>query len=168
MGDYVRKLGIAFIVLASACSASNASPSKVIQLVPADMLNPAIVTRYQGINAVQYRQTICSSGYTATIRPPENITNKLKGKQVNRGYNYPDKNLRNYEEDHVISLELGGNPTNPVNLFPEPHQFSVPDDKLENDLHKQVCAGDISLADAQSQILQAKVAHGYVREKSLV
>jgi hypothetical protein len=31
-----------------------------------------------------------------------------------------------YEEDHLISLEDGGDPTDPRNLFPEPYNTHVP------------------------------------------
>ena len=60
-----------------------------------------------------------------------------------------------YEEDHLISLELGGSPTSPLNLWPEP--YSSPDgarvkDQLENKLRALVCAGTIQLATAQSAI----------------
>jgi len=75
-----------------------------------------------------------------------------------REYGYADTNLRDYEEDHLIPLEVGGNPTDPRNLWPEPYQTSISDggayykDKVENYLHEQVCAGRISLQDAQHEI----------------
>jgi hypothetical protein len=60
-----------------------------------------------------------------------------------------------YEEDHLISLELGGNPTDPDNLWPEPWfgNWNARDtDTLENTLHRLVCHGDLSLRDAQRAI----------------
>jgi len=53
--------------------------------------------------------------------PPENYTHELKIEQI-REYGYSDINLRDYEEDHLIPLELGGNPTDPKNLWPEPFE----------------------------------------------
>lgn len=59
-----------------------------------------------------------------------------------------------YEIDHVISRELGG-ADDTRNLFPQPyyaHPGAHEKDKLENWLHKQVCAGKMDLAEAQRQI----------------
>ena len=57
----------------------------------------------------------------------------------------------------IISLELGGSPASPDNLWPEPHQVvggwgSDVKDQLENRLHLMVCSGRISLASAQQMI----------------
>jgi hypothetical protein len=52
-------------------------------------------------------------------------------------------------------LELGGHPSDPRNLWPEPHlpsPNSPQKDKVENYLKAQVCAGKMSLADAQHEI----------------
>lgn len=109
------------------------------------------------------RQTICRpGGYTRSIRPAEDYTERLKRRQV-RQYGYPEQMgrdgymLRNYEEDHLISLELGGNPSDARNLWPEPHHViggwgSYVKDQLENRLHTMVCRGQVSLADAQRMI----------------
>lgn len=95
--------------------------------------------------------TICKRGYTATIRPPVEYTNKLKREQI-REYGYQDTNLKDYEEDHLISLELGGSPSDPKNLWPEPGASPNDKDKVENLCHEKVCSGQISLSEAQRQI----------------
>lgn len=97
------------------------------------------------------QQTICSSGYTKTVRPPTHLTNTLKQQQI-LAYGYQDTNPHDYEEDHLISLELGGNPTDPQNLWPEPGASPNPKDTIENVCHKKVCDGDLSLAVAQKEI----------------
>lgn len=102
-------------------------------------------------------ETICrKGGYTKSIRPPEAYTEKLKREQI-REYDYSDYRMRDYEEDHLISLELGGSPDSPRNLWPEPHHViggwgSYAKDKLENRLHTLVCHHRISLATAQQTI----------------
>jgi hypothetical protein len=96
-------------------------------------------------------RTICSKGYTQTVRPPVSYTNKLKLQQI-ADYGYSDKNPKDYEEDHLISLELGGSPTDPKNLWPEPDASPNPKDKIENVCNKKICDGEISLAKAQSEI----------------
>ena len=58
------------------------------------------------------------------------------------------------EVDHLISRELGGADTLD-NLWPQPytqHPGAHEKDWLENELHKEVCHGDITLADAQQEI----------------
>jgi len=62
---------------------------------------------------------------------------------------------KDYEEDHLISLEIGGNPTDPNNLWPEP--WNGPEgahrkDVIETRLKRLVCNGTITLAQAQSAI----------------
>jgi hypothetical protein len=64
-------------------------------------------------------QTICVRGWTATVRPPTDYTNRLKAAQMPQ---YAETGSpSDYQEDHLISLELGGNPTDPKNLWPEPY-----------------------------------------------
>ncbi len=104
--------------------------------------------------------TICKRGWTATIRPPAAYTNALKVVQI-REYGYPDHALADYEEDHLVPLELGGAPRDPANLWPEPRTIALPDgtsvaasakDGLENHLNDQVCNRSTPLANAQRLI----------------
>jgi hypothetical protein len=97
--------------------------------------------------------TICVPGYTKTVRPPVSYTEPLKLKMMD-AYGITDS-PRNYEFDHLIPLEIGGNPTDIKNLWPESHDTtpnSFDKDKFENYLHKQVCSGAMDLATAQNQI----------------
>ena len=64
--------------------------------------------------------TICVRGWAKSVRPPERYTETLKRKQIEE-YGYTNHSLSSYEEDHLVPLELGGSPTNPRNLWPEPH-----------------------------------------------
>lgn len=99
------------------------------------------------------KSTICVPGWTKTIRPRASYTNRLKAEQMAAG---PYKNAgaaHDFEEDHLISLEIGGNPTDSRNLWPQhwagpygAHQK----DQLENYLHRAVCAGRLTLAEAQA------------------
>jgi hypothetical protein len=102
------------------------------------------------------RQTICNPRWsTKTIRPDASYTHRLKVEQI-REYAYSDSSLRDYEEDHFIPLELGGSPTDPKNLWPEPFETSVPDggahakDEVENYLHAEVCSGSLTLDQARA------------------
>ena len=95
------------------------------------------------------RSTICRHGWTETIRPPTSYTNALKTKQM-RQYRETGS-LSDYQEDHLISLELGGNPTDPRNLWPEPYPRASDVDQIENELNDEVCSGQLTLAQAQQR-----------------
>lgn len=58
----------------------------------------------------------------------------------------------NYEEDHLIPLELGGSPSDPKNLWPEPGGAPNAKDKVENAAKQAVCDGSIGLVAAQKAI----------------
>ena len=104
------------------------------------------------------RSTICKHGWTRTIRPPTDYTNALKQKQM-REYGVAGSSAQ-YQEDHLISLELGGHPTDPRNLWPEPYPRAAEVDSIENELNAKVCSGDLSLTDAQQQESDLKHVDG--------
>ncbi len=91
--------------------------------------------------------TICKRGWTRTIRPPTAYTDALKRTQL-REYGLAGP-LSRYQEDHLISLELGGHPTDTRNLWPEPYPRAARVDTIENELNAGVCSGALSLDSAQ-------------------
>jgi hypothetical protein len=99
------------------------------------------------------RNTICVLGYTKTVRPPVSYTTPLKIRLM-QSYGFIDSRS-NYELDHLIPLEIGGNPYDVTNLWPEPgygqYNFHVKD-RYENYLNNAVCGGSMSLSDAQKDI----------------
>jgi hypothetical protein len=101
------------------------------------------------VTQANIRATICKHGWTDTIRPPTSYTNALKAKQM-RLYREPGS-LPDYQEDHLISLELGGDPTDPRNLWPEPYPRAADVDQIENQLNAEVCSGQLALAEAQQR-----------------
>jgi hypothetical protein len=106
------------------------------------VLNPDVTQR-------NISETICVPGWTRTVRPPVEYTNALKLEQM-RAYRELGS-PSDYQEDHLISLELGGDPTDPRNLWPEPYPRAAQVDRVENDLNAKVCSGALTLADAQLQ-----------------
>ena len=100
------------------------------------------------------QKTICVRGYTKTVRPPAYYTNALKKKQM-AAYGYSDVDPRHYEEDHLIPLSIGGNPRDPLNLWPQPRISEWNAEKkdiLEFKLYKLVCNGTVSLDEARREI----------------
>ena len=102
--------------------------------------------------------TICTHGWTRTIRPPTSYTNALKLKQM-RDYGVGGS-PQDYQEDHLISLELGGHPTDARNLWPEPYPRAAEVDSIENELNAKVCSGAMSLDQAQRKESELKHADG--------
>jgi hypothetical protein len=101
------------------------------------------------VTQANIRSTICKRGWTDTVRPPVSYTNPLKARQM-RQYGETGS-ISDYQEDHLISLELGGNPTDPRNLWPEPYPRAADVDQIENELNSEVCSGQLSLAQAQQK-----------------
>jgi hypothetical protein len=152
--------GASFVETATGVPApvSSAAPADRLPGEPDPILTPGALN--PAVTQATIHSTVCVSGWTATIRPPVSFTNSLKAKQIGQ-YGYTDKKTASYEEDHLISLELGGAPADPRNLWPEPYKVSLADgrssgahikDAFETKLKTQVCAGTISLAAAQLEI----------------
>jgi hypothetical protein len=123
----------------------HAKPANAILASPTrtpGVLNP-------NVTQADIRSTICRRGWTETIRPPVSYTNALKVKQM-RQYRETGS-TSDYQEDHLISLELGGSPTDPRNLWPEPYPRASEMDQIENQLNSQVCDGQLTLAEAQQK-----------------
>ena len=122
----------------SICSAQNYEPGAT----PIPRLTP-------GATLDVSKQDICTAGYTKKVR---NVPAEIKRHVFELyGLTYIPKT---YEVDHLVPLETGG--SNRIkNLWPEPYDLTWGarvKDALENKLHTMVCAGDISLEEAQREI----------------
>ena len=95
------------------------------------------------------RSTICKSGWTATVRPPESQTEYAKYHVAYPAYRI--KHSAVSELDHLVPLELGGS-NDITNLWPEVGKQPNPKDKVENALNRAVCDGKVSLTAAQNAI----------------
>jgi hypothetical protein len=120
------------------------------------VLTPGVIN--PDVTQATLGETICRHGWTRTIRPPTTYTDDLKAKQM-REYGVRGPPER-YQEDHLISLELGGHPTDPRNLWPEPYPRASEVDGIENDLNAKVCSGELTLAEAQRRESVLKHADG--------
>lgn len=103
--------------------------------------------------------TICrKGGYTSGVRPSTSVTGREK-KLNAASYGYTGA-MGEAEYDHLISLQLGGDPNDPRNLWIEPadpgHKTSQGvnnlKDPVETKLHTAVCAGKVTLAQAMQAI----------------
>lgn len=114
------------------------------------------------VTQADIRSTICRSGYASSIRPPESITDAEKVASA-AAYGYTGS-FRTAEYDHLVPLELGGDPNDPANLWVEPNDLpgatstANGKDLLEDRLNHLVCSGRVSLAAAQLAIATDWVA----------
>lgn len=106
-------------------------------------------------------KTICTVGYTKTVRDVSVATKK----KVFQEYDIPYTQHSNYEVDHIISLEIGG--SNDIsNLFPESYltkNGARVKDVFENYLHKQVCSDLMTIIEAQKEISTDWLAYNTAR-----
>ncbi|HEU5214348.1 MAG TPA: hypothetical protein VFU30_02275 [Gaiellaceae bacterium] len=135
------------LVVAVLLAFANAHRSRAHAVLADPVRTPGVLN--PDVTQANIRSTICRSGWTATIRPPTDYTNDLKRKQM-RQYGETGS-LSNYQEDHLISLELGGDPNDPRNLWPEPYPRATDVDRIENELNDEVCSGRLTLAQAQQR-----------------
>ena len=94
---------------------------------------------------------ICTPGYSKKVRDvPESVK-----RQVYESYRITSHQPREYEVDHLISLELGGSNSTrnlwPESYLPDPWNAHVKD-RVENKLHSLVCSGQMDLKMAQHEI----------------
>ena len=100
------------------------------------------------------RAEVCTPGYSSAVR---NVSSATKD-AVYAAYGLTAHfDGSNGEVDHLVSLELGGSNAR-ANLFPEAAPGSHEKDRLENELHAEVCDGRLRLRAAQKLIATNWVA----------
>jgi len=101
------------------------------------------------------QETVCVEGWTQTIQPPAKYVDRLKAKQI-KALHLKGK-PRDYIEDHLVPLCLGGDPRDPHNLWP---QRTTGDwnakvkDQLEAAVCRAVCSADRTLKEGQGIFLE--------------
>lgn len=117
---------------------------KAQHTVPREVLNSDV--RQESIDS-----TICTPGYTASIRPSTSFTNGIKVKLL-REAGLPAEAAPSYELDHHVPLSVGGHPRNLRNLALQKwggEDGAKRKDRLERRLQAMVCSRQLSLTDAQ-------------------
>ncbi len=108
-----------------------------------------------GVTRPLSTKVVCGTKWGKDARA---VTLSMK-RQVFAAYGIPWSEHAAYEVDHLVSRELAG-ADDVKNLWPEPWHLTIDGkemgarqkDRAENATHKAVCAGTISLKDAQDQI----------------
>lgn len=155
----IRTSAVSMMLISAACAGPAPRQHDAMQLKPTQCqvvagkadrrctpgaLNP-------DVTQATIRTTICVKGWTATVRPPVSYTDRLKRQQM---VQYGEVGaLSLYKEDHIVPLEAGGNPTDPRNLFPQPDASAHLKDLDENAAQRDICAGRLTLKQAQDQMV---------------
>lgn len=101
------------------------------------------------------QETVCAEGWVQTIQPPAKYTDKLKVKQI-KALHLKGKS-RDYVEDHLVPLCVGGDPRDPHNLWPQRTNGdwnAKVKDQLESAVCRAVCSGDRTLREGQEIFLE--------------
>lgn len=148
------------------CSEQTATARRRRDLPAGTYPDPALTPGAADLNVGQsnLKDTICKPGYTASVRDvPAALKKKIVERYVAAHPDWPKCKPAGGEAceiDHLISLELGGL-NDASNLFPqrycplprEPDCYGAREkDVVETWLHRKVCAGDITLEEAQRLI----------------
>ena len=155
--------GLTLAALCSGCHSASpvqvapeqiASGRRTPRVLPADQSSSPIMpdpNLTPGATLPVATGDICVSGYSKKVR---NVPIDVK-RQVYAEYGIASHQPGEYEVDHLISLELGG--SNSIkNLWPQSYRTQPWNahvkDKLENEMHAEVCAGKVDLPTAQHEI----------------
>lgn len=122
-------------------------------------LHPGALNR--AVTQANIHSTICSTSWVASVTPPADFLDRLEGEQL-ADENKPGS-AADYEEDHLVPIELGGAPRDAKNLWPQPYEAqgaryapagagAETKDKVERKLHDAVCNGALTLKLARQTI----------------
>lgn len=138
--------GIIIVIFASIAHAQVGDP-----LLPDPKLTPGATDPL--VTQENIQQTICKPGW-AKIQRKRDAEEAVK-KQVFQEYGISWSRHADFEDDHLISIEIGGSPDSVKNQWPESYK-TTPNahnkDKLEDALHRLVCSGQVTLRNAQTGI----------------
>jgi hypothetical protein len=147
----MRALSICILAMAATVEAAQSrAPGPVM---PNPMLTPGVVRELSLEEICTTRWGLDRRFVTPAMRREVFTRYRLRG--PNDPACRKDKHGRRYELDHLIPRQLGG-ADDVDNLFPQCYAGrpwnAVLKDRVENRLHKEVCAGTITLEDAQRDI----------------
>lgn len=146
---------LALILAATLANAPYIAPDgrTVSQLITAHVLpDPSITPGVMNPNVTPATtaKTTCVHGWTATVRPPTSFTDKLRNGDTPAGSKPLDGEL-----DHLVSIEDGGAPADPKNLwwmaYHDRYGARVKD-VLETRVAHLACQGKITLDQARAAL----------------
>lgn len=99
-------------------------------------------------------ETICVPGYSKSVRPSEARAWQAKHRLLIAAH-MPLSASRTVTADHRVPLEVGGAPRDTRNIWLQPYEGgqAAAKDQLENIVHREVCAGRMTLHEGQEVFL---------------
>ena len=141
-------IGFLFLALISGTAIAASSPGILPPGSVPGATNPDVTQENIGT-------TICVKGWTKTVRPPASYTSPIK-RRLMEAAGIPWSDHAQYELDHRVPLEVGGNPSDESNLWIEPY-FGAWNAHLKDDLelriNRLVCSGQMTLEEGQAVFL---------------
>ena len=171
----IKQIGLVITIVTIGMVPALLSQAQLNRIGPPDIYPDAIRTPGAAnpqITQSNIKDTICSRHWsTKLVRPPAGYTSRLKRRQLreygdtvhqiraelinpntgkidtSRCVPHSD-NMACYEEDHLIPLEDGGDPTDPRNLWPEAYNTRIgwvimgarQKDVVEGFVHDEICS----------------------------
>lgn len=99
--------------------------------------------------ATRSKATICTVGYTKTVRHSISKTERAFELKL---YGYA-AGTTGLVIDHRVPLEVGGADVR-ENRWPQPKAESIKKDRVEDDLHARICKGTMTVREAQRRFMQ--------------
>lgn len=108
----------------------------------------------EAVSQANIRRTICTTGWSAAVRPPAAFLHEAKARLMKEA-GLPPAQSSKYEVDFVVPLGLGGHPRKAENLWLQPVDGpwgARTKDRLEGKLRHMVCSGEITLREARDAV----------------
>ena len=137
------KYAVASLVLAFSFAAMAADRAMPPASVPG-VIDPTVTQE-------NLAQTVCKPNYSASVRPPDSYTDKIKINLMT-ALKLPGKK-GDFELDHRLEIAGSGAPRDPHNLWMQPMAEARLKDRLESFEHRNLCQGKITLKQVQAIFL---------------
>lgn len=122
----IRNVAVAAVLISvSACGHQPAHVATTRALYLPNATTPGALN--PDVTQATLATTVCRSGWSSEQRPPTSVTSKLRDQELAGAYSYEHLVGADVEEDHRVPLSAGGAPSDPRNLWPEPHAAQGPD-----------------------------------------
>jgi hypothetical protein len=154
---YVRNMAMAALIggRTSAPEATDRSPEADEDDVLPDKV------RTPGLIAQRSAEKVCTAGYSASVRHYDPAASA----RLFSAYGVEGSHEA-YEDDHLVPIKLGGDPTDPRNQWPQPRYTArwnaALKDRLEWRLITWVCDGSREGADARLEQAQSDIMSDWI------
>lgn len=138
----MKKIVLAVLIVLLTATLAYTQTCHSVDGLPDPVCTPGAIN--PAVTQANLAETVCKHNWSASVRPSTEKTDKLKKLScAEYGYHGP---LRKAELDHLRPISSGGALFDPLNLWCEPNY--IPKDQVEKVVHRELCAGKITLKRA--------------------